>query len=278
MFLLVGLAIPPAQLLDALGPIAWGIVAILVGRALVVYVILGGSSRLAVRPGLAERIPVPWLHVLFWAGLRGAVALAMALSLPADIPQRALLQEVTFGIILFTLLIQGTTIGWVVDSHGAARRRDWRGRLDLASSVEPATVGIVAFGRSASTGRAQDPVQLGPVVPADRRPVEPLDVLDVVAGDLAQRPAGIAAEVEDRPRRATGRRASGAVPFGRAHRFVVGAALGRTAGRPVARHHLRRRRRWRGRSAAAVNPSSHRQWLARVGPTQRALPAAFARS
>ena len=39
----------------------------------------------------------------------------MALSLPADIPQRALLQEVTFGIILFTLLIQGTTIGWVVD-------------------------------------------------------------------------------------------------------------------------------------------------------------------
>ena len=115
VFLLVGLAIPPALLLDALGPIAWGIVAILVGRALVVYVILGGASRLAVRPGLAERIPMAWLHVLFWAGLRGAVALAMALSLPADIPQRALLQEVTFGIILFTLLIQGTTIGWLVD-------------------------------------------------------------------------------------------------------------------------------------------------------------------
>lgn len=115
VFLLVGLAIPPARLLDYLGPILWGIVAILVGRAFVVYVILGGASRLAVRPGMAERIPVSWMHVLFWAGLRGAVALAMALSLPADIPQRTLLQEVTFGIILFTLLIQGTTIGWVVD-------------------------------------------------------------------------------------------------------------------------------------------------------------------
>jgi monovalent cation:H+ antiporter, CPA1 family len=68
-----------------------------------------------VRPGLAERIPGSWMHVLFWAGLRGAVAVAMALSLPADIPQRALLQEITFGVILFTLLIQGTTIGWVVD-------------------------------------------------------------------------------------------------------------------------------------------------------------------
>ncbi len=115
VFLLVGLAIPPVRLFDSLGPIAWGIVAILIGRAFVVYVILGGASRLAVRPGLAERIPMAWLHVLFWAGLRGAVAVAMALSLPADIPQRALLQEITFGVILFTLLIQGTTIGWLVD-------------------------------------------------------------------------------------------------------------------------------------------------------------------
>ena len=115
VFLLVGLAIPPARLFDPLAPIAWGIVAILVGRAFVVYVILGGASRLAVRPGLAERIPVSWMHVLFWAGLRGAVAVAMALSLPADLPQRELLQEITFGVILFTLLIQGTTIGWVVD-------------------------------------------------------------------------------------------------------------------------------------------------------------------
>ena len=115
VFLLVGLAIPPARLLDSLGPIAWGIVAILVGRALVVYVLLGGASRLRSGPGLAERVPSGWLHVLFWAGLRGAVAVAMALSLPADIPQRALLQEITFGVVLFTLLVQGTTIGWVVD-------------------------------------------------------------------------------------------------------------------------------------------------------------------
>ncbi len=115
VFLLVGLAIPPAKLVDALGPIAWAIVAILIGRALVVYVLLGGASRMRLSPGLAGHVPGSWLHVLFWAGLRGAVAVAMALSLPADIPQRPLLQEITFGVVLFTLLIQGTTIGWVVD-------------------------------------------------------------------------------------------------------------------------------------------------------------------
>ncbi len=115
VFLLVGLAIPPARLLDSIVPIAWGIAGILVGRALVVYVLLGGFSRLAPRPGMAEVVPTGWLHILFWAGLRGAVAVAMALSLPADVPQRDLLQEITFGVVLFTLLIQGTTIGRVVD-------------------------------------------------------------------------------------------------------------------------------------------------------------------
>jgi CPA1 family monovalent cation:H+ antiporter len=115
VFLLVGLAIPPARLLDSIVPIVWGIAGILVGRALVVYLLLGGVSRLAPRPGVAEVVPTGWLHILFWAGLRGAVAVAMALSLPADVPQRALLQEITFGVVLFTLLVQGTTIGRVVD-------------------------------------------------------------------------------------------------------------------------------------------------------------------
>ena len=114
-FLLVGLAIPPTRLFESIVPIAWAVVAILIGRALVVYLLLGGASRIGFRPGLAERIPRGWLHVLFWAGLRGAVAVAMALSLPADIPQRDLLQEITFGVVLFTLLVQGTTVGQIVD-------------------------------------------------------------------------------------------------------------------------------------------------------------------
>ncbi len=132
VFLLVGLAIPPTSLLDAFGPIAWGIIAILVGRALVVYLLLGGASRLGSRRGLANRVPTGWLHVLFWAGLRGAVAVAMALSLPDDIPQRALLQEITFGVVLFTLLFQGTTIGWVVE-RAVGRRGNGTGGGEMST-------------------------------------------------------------------------------------------------------------------------------------------------
>lgn len=111
VFLLVGLTITLESLVNAAVPIAWGIAAVLAGRALVIYGVLGGGVRLVrrnagLRPG--------WLHVLFWSGLRGAVAVALALSLPADFPERPLLQSITFGIVLFTLIAQGGTIGWVV--------------------------------------------------------------------------------------------------------------------------------------------------------------------
>jgi CPA1 family monovalent cation:H+ antiporter len=115
VFLLVGLAIPLDRLFGSAGPIAWAIVGATLARALIVYLLLGGLSRVAWLPGLAHSIPLGWLHVQFWSGLRGAVAVAMALALPVDVPQRGQLQEIAFGVVLFTLLVQATTVGWVVD-------------------------------------------------------------------------------------------------------------------------------------------------------------------
>jgi CPA1 family monovalent cation:H+ antiporter len=122
-FLLVGLSITFGDLVRAAPSIAWGVAAILGGRVVVVYGLLGGASRIGRRPERPGRpggerrlpqLPRGWLHVLFWAGLRGAVAVAMALSLPADFPQRELLQQTAFGIVLFTLFVQGTPAELVV--------------------------------------------------------------------------------------------------------------------------------------------------------------------
>jgi CPA1 family monovalent cation:H+ antiporter len=120
-FLLIGLAIGLGDVASALPWIAWGIVAILVGRAVVVYLLLGGASRLVLGRGHRHGLPIAWLHILFWGGLRGAVAIAMALSLPVDFPRRDLLQAITFGIVLFTLLVQGTTVEWLIDRVGVGR-------------------------------------------------------------------------------------------------------------------------------------------------------------
>lgn len=123
-FLLIGIAIPLQALQVALVPIAWGVAAVLVGRAVVVYGLLGGTAALAWRIGRIPRLPISWLHVMNWAGLRGAVATTLALSLPVDFPNRTLLQGTTFGIILFTLVVQGTTAARVIRWSGVNQEPD----------------------------------------------------------------------------------------------------------------------------------------------------------
>ena len=87
-----------------------GTAAVVVGRALIVY-LPAAAVRLWSRTTF---LPRGWVHVIFWSGLRGAIALAAALSLPADFPRRELLQDVSFGIVLVTLLAQGTGAALVV--------------------------------------------------------------------------------------------------------------------------------------------------------------------
>jgi len=52
--------------------------------------------------------------VLSWAGMRGVVTLAVALSVPADLPGRDFLLVAAFAVILITVLVQGTTLGFVI--------------------------------------------------------------------------------------------------------------------------------------------------------------------
>jgi CPA1 family monovalent cation:H+ antiporter len=109
LFLLVGAAIPVVELLGAIGPIAGAVVAVQVSRALLVYGVVGGLGRLlGGRAG--SDVPMAWRHVVFWSGLRGAVSVALALALPHDFPQRALVQQIVFGVVLFTLAVQASTV------------------------------------------------------------------------------------------------------------------------------------------------------------------------
>ena len=120
IFVAVGLAIGPAGILAALGPIAWGVLGVLAARAVVVYLLMGGALVVLGGRRAAPNLHPEWLHLIFWAGLRGAVATAAALSLPLDFPERELLQRTTFGIVLVTLTVQGSTAGWLLRRSGVA--------------------------------------------------------------------------------------------------------------------------------------------------------------
>lgn len=113
IFLLVGLQIDPLALAAAWQPLAWVIVAMLISRALVVYGVLPLISRL---PG-AEPIERRYKLILYWGGLRGAIALALALSLAEHSFAQGFVTLVT-GAVLFTLLLPGLSIEWLVHRLG----------------------------------------------------------------------------------------------------------------------------------------------------------------
>ena len=109
VFLLIGVAVARIDF-RAVGGIALvgAILLVLLGRAATVYPLslIFRASRLAI--GRAEQ------HVLWWGGLRGALALALALALPDAIPMRDTIVIATFAVVGFSVVIQGLTMPWLL--------------------------------------------------------------------------------------------------------------------------------------------------------------------
>lgn len=112
LFLLIGLQIDIPLMLKDIELIGFGILAVMVSRAIVIYglcTFLSSKSR---------PIPTVWRHLLFWGGLRGALVMALALSLPLDFANRQQIINLTFGVVLFTLLVPGLTMSPLVKILG----------------------------------------------------------------------------------------------------------------------------------------------------------------
>lgn len=104
IFLLIGLRLAHQNFRSVLLPATIAIVLVILSRALVVYLL----SLVFMRSSL--RIKSQHQHVLFWGGLRGALALALALGLPEEIPGRQAIIGVAFAVVAFSIVVQGMTI------------------------------------------------------------------------------------------------------------------------------------------------------------------------
>ncbi len=130
VFLLIGLVIHLPALLENWQAILWGIFAALLSRAIVVYGLLSRTPS----------IPTKWKNILYWGGLRGAISLALVLSLPPELaPVSGKLQAMVFGVVLFTLLIQGISMNTLVRWSKITERSEARDEYDLRRARAAAT-------------------------------------------------------------------------------------------------------------------------------------------
>jgi NhaP-type Na+/H+ and K+/H+ antiporters len=126
VFILIGMNVAnqPLHRLGVVGAIA--IFLVLAGRGLSVYPLA------ALFHWSHRRLPSSFQHTLFWGGLRGALALALALAVPPTVPERGAIVLTAFVVVAFSILIQGLTMPWLIKRLGLGR-----GRAVAASAPAP---------------------------------------------------------------------------------------------------------------------------------------------
>jgi CPA1 family monovalent cation:H+ antiporter len=117
LFALMGLVITLDMFMEQWLAMLVAIVAATFARFAAVYG-CAALTRLTPRP-----VPANWSLVLGWGGLRGAIAIALVLSLPVELPYWWTVQSAVFAVVLFTLLVQAPTVGRLIrrlDADSAA--------------------------------------------------------------------------------------------------------------------------------------------------------------
>jgi monovalent cation:H+ antiporter, CPA1 family len=103
VFVLIGLEVHIGRLLSEWRPILVAFVAVIGGRAFVVFL------ATAFLRWTREAIPWRWSVVLTWGGLRGALSMVLALALDPEFPHREIIVTMTFGVVLLSIVLQGIT-------------------------------------------------------------------------------------------------------------------------------------------------------------------------
>jgi len=118
IFILIGIELKIDSLLLHAIPalIAWVSVVVARGAVFAVFMPL-------VR-WLGERISYRWGAILFWGGIRGSLSMVLVLGLPENFPHRELFLNMTFGVVFFSLFIQGFTISGLAKRLGLVRKRE----------------------------------------------------------------------------------------------------------------------------------------------------------
>jgi CPA1 family monovalent cation:H+ antiporter len=109
VFILIGMTEANQPLRDVgSGAVTVAILLVLAGRAVSIY-----PLALLFRPS-RWRLPASYQHTLFWGGMRGALALALALAVPSTVAERDAIIVAAFAVVAFSILVQGLTMPMLI--------------------------------------------------------------------------------------------------------------------------------------------------------------------
>ncbi len=133
IFLLIGIEMNVGILIQTLPSVLIAVISYQVGRAISVYPLL------ALLQFFGRPLPLKWQHVLFLGNVKGSLSMALALSLPTDLPGREQLITLIFGTVFVSLIGQGLSLPWLVSrlklTSFSKMTRDIEARqLDLITS------------------------------------------------------------------------------------------------------------------------------------------------
>ena len=119
LFFLVGMSITVAMFQDHWLTMLVGILAAFVSRAVIVYFGIGPLSKLPKQ----KTLYISDQNIIMWGGTRGAVAIAMALSLNTDIPFWYTIQSAVYGVALFSMVVQTPLLALVTIKRKESRKQ-----------------------------------------------------------------------------------------------------------------------------------------------------------
>ena len=134
LFLMIGIEVKIVDFGPLWVAVLLAVAAMLCGRAAAVFCTAPLIGK------VDKPLPGSWQGVLFWGGIRGAICMVLALSLPIDLPLRQLLMAMIFAVVIFTLLVQGLSVKMVLQKLGLIRD-------DVPQSYETRKGEVFALGR-----------------------------------------------------------------------------------------------------------------------------------
>ena len=138
-FIAIGFAVDPVLVVENFHLVLLVWLAATAARALMTYAI-GGIDQ-----ALRGTYPRSWLHIIHWGGLKGTVPVALALGMTGSIAlidMAPRLQAIVAGVVMLSMLIQGTSLKWLLRWLKIVRpleaRRRWERHQARSIAVETA--------------------------------------------------------------------------------------------------------------------------------------------